>query len=114
PVETKLLIREISPDRLRRVLDVGGTNGFVRVLGLLLLLADILVRLGWKISCAQLGDKLTHIRNRVGADAGRIGTHVGDQTDRTFISDLNTLIEPLGDSHRAADIEAQPSGSLLL
>jgi hypothetical protein len=91
-VEPVLFVAEILPDRLRGELYVRRPDGFVGVLRLDLLFARIFVGSCRQILRPQLSDELTSVRNRIGADTGRIGTHVGDETDCSFGTDLNALI----------------------
>ena len=59
-------------------------------------------------------DVLANFRQRIIGDSGRIGSHVGDQTDGTFLTQFHAFIEPLGDHHGALHAEAQLAGGILL
>ena len=51
---------------------------------------------------------------RLVGQALRIGTHIGDETDRAAVSDVHALIELLRNRHGAPRRHAQAAGSLLL
>jgi amino acid transporter len=52
-------------------------------------------------------DVLAYFRQRLVGDAGGIGTHVGDEADRTFLAEFDTFIESLGNHHGAFDAKTQ-------
>ena len=58
----------------------------------------------------ELGDLA---ERRVG-DRDRVGPHIGDEPDRSLAREVDPLVEPLGQGHRAAGGEAELSGGLLL
>ena len=41
-----------------------------------------------------------------GRDIGRVGPHIGDQTDRVTFTQVNTFVQLLGNRHRALGGEA--------
>ena len=84
------------------------------ILRLRLLLANVLIRTRRQILRAQLSNKFARISNRIRTNTRRVGTHIGDQTDRTLRADLHTLIQTLRHAHRAAHIESQPASRILL
>src|ERR1700733_10495645 len=93
--------------------DIGRTNGFVRILRVLLGLEGI--RRGRQIGIPQLRlDPLTHTGNRIWRDAGRVSTHVSDETDCAFAGDLNAFVKTLRHPHGALDIEPKLARSILL
>ena len=49
-----------------------------------------------------------------GADARRVGAHVGDEADRALVAELDAFVEPLRERHRAARREAELARRLLL
>ena len=78
------------PDRLVR---------FLRVLGF----AAIQIRTFRQCLGAEVArDDLAQFGDRIVADAHRIGTHIGDQTDRAFAADRHTFIQALRQAHGAA------------
>ena len=70
--------------------------------------------LGQVLGAVASADELAHRVERVVRDARRVGTHVGDETDRAFVAELDALVEPLRDAHRAAGCEAELARRLLL
>ena len=88
-------------------------NGFVGSLRFLLLFVRI-----WRLRNVWIAilrfDVLANFRQRIIGDSGRIGSHVGDQTDGTFLTQFHAFIEPLGDHHGALHAEAQLAGGILL
>jgi hypothetical protein len=90
-----------------------GTNGFVRALRILLLFECVrgLGQVGWTVFRA---DVFAHFLNRLGRDAGGIGTHVGDQADHAFFAEFHAFIQALGDHHGALYAETQLAGRILL
>ena len=51
---------------------------------------------------------------RLFGDAQRVGSHVGDQTDRAVALELDALVQLLRDLHGATRLKAQLARSLLL
>ena len=72
-----------------------------------------LARAGTSLPIA-LGDELAHLLQRLGRDARRVGTHVGDQADGAFAAELDALVELLRDAHGAARRVAELARGLLL
>src|SRR5580698_2221990 len=93
--------------------DIRGANGLVRILRVLLRLER--VRRIRQVSTAELLlDPLADIRDRFRRNARRVGTHIGNKTDRAFARDLDAFIEALGYAHGAAHVEAKLARSILL
>ena len=59
-------------------------------------------------------DELAHFGDGVVRDARRIGTHVGDETDRAFAAQFHAFIELLRQHHGALHAEAQLARRFLL
>ena len=89
------------------------TNGFVRRLRFLLLFICI-GRFRNVLLTVFLGDVLAHFCHSVGANAGGIGTHVGDQSDEAFLAKFHAFVQALRNHHRALDAEAQFARRILL
>ena len=51
---------------------------------------------------------------RLVRDARRVGAHVGDEADRALVAELDALVEPLRDAHRARRLIAELARRLLL
>src|SRR5262249_50873251 len=49
----------------------------------------------------MLAEPLPHLADRLAGEARRIGTHVGDETDRALRTEVDALVELLRDLHRA-------------
>ena len=92
---------------------VGGPDGFV---GLLRQLArGVAYRLGGQVALAVFGlDALAYAGHRLVGDAQAIGSHVGDQADRTAAVDIDSFVELLGDFHGLLARKAQADRRLLL
>ena len=97
-VEQKLFLSEKRLDGLRGVRNTGGPDGLVRFLRGLA--GFVVPRLRRQVGFAKLlADKGPQRAQRVMGDAHRVGPHVGDQADRIGLSDLQPLIELLGNPH---------------
>src|SRR5207248_8553613 len=59
-------------------------------------------------------DVLPRGGERVARDARRVAAHVGDEPDGAFLAHLDTLVEALGDPHRARRLVAELPRGLLL
>ncbi len=57
---------------------------------------------------------LADFGDRVVADTDRVGTHVGDQADRTLAAERHAFIQALRKAHRAAGREAELARGFLL
>ena len=84
---------------LRVILHTRGTDGFVRVLRVRFH-AEMPRLLRHEGVAVAFGDIGPHIRDRLVGYPGRVSPHVGDQTDRALVWQLDSLIELLGDHHR--------------
>src|SRR5262245_5176401 len=85
----------------------------MRVLGVLL--GAVEVRLPGQVLRAEaLRDVVADGGDRLAGDARRVRTHVGDEADRALVAELDALVEPLGDAHRAGGLEAELARRLLL
>ena len=87
----------------------GRTDGLVRFLSQLLRFER--VRRFRQVSGAVLGpDQLPYLSQGIVRDACGVGTHVGDESDQSFLTQFHTLVKPLGDHHGALYAEAQLAG----
>jgi hypothetical protein len=86
----------------------------VRFLGALRLLRINARRIRHEVVAELRRDQRPRRLDRLRADVGRVGAHVGDQTDGAIGPDLAALVELLRDRHRALGREAQPPRCLLL
>ena len=62
---------------------------------------------GTILRAEALADQSANFVERVVGDARRIGTHVGDKTDRAFLAELDAFIQLLREHHGALDAEAE-------
>ena len=85
----------------------------MRFLGALGALVDR--RFGGNVVLAVLGrDQFPGLLLRLGAHAGRVGTHVGDEADGAFLAEVHAFIEALGHGHGAPGGEAELPAAFLL
>ena len=112
-VELELLVAQIARNRLRRARGIGGPDGFVRVLRVLLALVDV-GRRGQILRAQVLRDPLARRHLRFRRHARRIGTHISDQAGRALGAQVHAFIEPLRHAHGAAHVEAQLVGRIAL
>ena len=112
-VQAVLLRREILFHTLRREIHVARTDGFVRVLRarLGLIAAGFAVIVLFAVKAA---DKAARGGHGFLGKAQRVGTHIGDKTDRAFAGDIHAFVELLRDAHRAPRREPQTAARLLL
>ena len=112
-VEFELVFLQVLFYRVRRVKNGSGANSLVGVLCALLgLIGSGLVR--QVVGAEPLGDKFSQFLHGLIADAGRVGAHVGNQTDRALFAQLDAFIEPLRQRHGALDTEAKLARRVLL
>ena len=104
---------QITPHPVRRVFHRSRTNRLVRVLRAFL--RAIGVRLTGNIVLAVFAfDEMAHGVERIVGDARRIGSHVGDQADGTFVAHLDSFVKLLRQLHRAPRLKPQLARRLLL
>ena len=89
------------------------TDGFVRILRVLLRLVGV-GRLRQELRAVFLPNQLAHFGQRFIGNAGGVGTHVGDQTNRALVAEIDAFIQPLGDHHGALHAETQLARGILL
>ena len=112
-IELILLRGQVGADALGGQGNITGTDGLVGILRPTLGL--ILTGLGGIVALAvALHDKVLCRRLRLGRDAERVGTHVGNQTHRAHACNVHAFIELLGDGHGAAGGHVHLAGGLLL
>ena len=112
-VELRLIARERPGKRFRGARDGGRPDRLVRLLRIPCAGAKD-ARLARHVAGAErLRDVVANLRHRLGREGGRVGAHVGDETDRA-ITGVDTLVELLGDAHRPVRGETELSGRLLL
>ena len=104
---------ELALDLLGRQLQVGGPDGLVSLLRVLA--GGIADRLGRQVLLSVLGrDQVAHRLHRFLRDAEAVGSHVGDQSDRTGAVHVDALVELLGDLHGPLAGEPHADRRLLL
>ena len=114
-VEPILLAVQVAAHRLGRARRIGRPNRLVRLLRALLLLATPEAGRIGQVARAELAlDPAARALRRVNGDAGGVGTHVGDQTERALGAQVDTLVELLGGAHGALGGEAESLGGFLL
>ena len=100
---------------LRPARRIGRTNRFVRILGVLRFAIGVEARSVRQVFLAvhhlDVVPRLSGSRRRY---ARRVGAHVRDETYRTLVADLHSLVEILRQSHRALGAEAEFLGRVLL
>ena len=112
-IELILLRGKIPADALGGQGHIAGTDGLVGILRCALGL--ILAGLGRIVALAvALHDKVLCRRLRLGRDAERVGTHVGNETHRAHTCNVHAFIELLGNRHGAAGRHVHLAGGLLL
>ena len=100
-------------DQVGLAQDRGWPYSFMRFLGTLGL-GQVLGRLGrQKTLPVAINDELTGLSLSQLRDIGRVGAHVGDQTDAA-LAQVNPLVELLCDCHGPAGSVTQAAGGLLL
>ncbi len=88
-------------------------NRLVRSLRVLLLFERV-GRLGQVSRAIFLANVFAHFLDGLGSNPGRIGTHVGDQTDQAFVAQFHAFIQALRNHHGALHAEAQLARRVLL
>ncbi len=104
---------QILPDRVRMTKRRTGPNGLVRVLRVLLRLVRVR-RLGQELRAVSARDQFAYFGQRFIRDTGRIRTHVGDESDRALVAEIDAFVEALRDDHGALYAEAQLARRVLL
>ncbi len=113
-VDLVLVFLEVLLHRIRMARHRGRTNRLVRLLRRFSRLVGVR-RLGQKFLAEVFADQLAHLRQRVVGNLGRVGTHVGDESDRAFFAaQIDAFIQALRDHHGALDAEAQLARGVLL
>ena len=113
PVQLQLIFLQQRRDVVRRAHRRRGTNGFVGVLRFLLGLVD--GRSGRQILGTEFSvDVLAHFGQSLVGNAGRVGTHVGNQTGETFISQFDAFVQALRQAHGTLHAEPQLASGFLL
>ena len=100
-------------DLIRRMHHGCGPYGFVRVLRFLFGFVNVggLRQVGRTVF---LADESAHFLDGFSRYARRIRTHIGDQTYRAFLAQLDTFIEPLREHHGALHAEPELARRFLL
>ena len=112
-IEPVLVLGQISGNGLRVQAHIAGADGFVGVLGGIFRL-ELPVRAVVIGRAVTAGDKLLGCLQRVVGQTGGVGTHIGNQTQRTLAGDVDALIQLLGNGHGAFGGHIQLPGRLLL
>ena len=112
-VEFELVVAEKLPDLPGATSRRGGPDGLVSILGVLA--AAVIPGLGRQILLAVvLSNVGSDFAQRVAGDPERIRTHVGDQADAAFLSQLDPFVEALSHSHGLFHGKPQLAGRFLL
>ena len=102
-VELKEVAFEVFLEIVGRQTYFGGPNGLVCILHLRAPAPFVDVRLVGQIALVELRvDVLARLLDRGVGHTNGIGTHIGDQTYRSLIPNLYSLIQLLGGAHRTA------------
>ncbi|MNH91561.1 hypothetical protein D3C73_441280 [compost metagenome] len=112
-VKTRLIGIEEFPHLIRRAVEVGRADCFVRFLGVLCL-GGIETRLFRQIAVAELiDDGRAGCIDRFGRHLHAVGTHIGNETDR-LAADIDAFIKLLRHLHGTRCVEADIRRSCLL
>src|SRR5579863_2939 len=91
----------------------GGANGFMRTLRVFFVFVSI--RALRQVSrTVFLAHVFTHFLYCFRRDADRVGTHISDETNRTFFAEFDAFVQALRDHHRALHAETQFARRVLL
>ena len=112
-VQLELVGRKVLADLLGEQLHVGRADGFVRVLRARLGLVNARLA-GIVVLAVAAADKAGGGGGRLVGESQRVGTHIGDQTGKTVLTQLDALIQLLRDAHGAARRHVQLAARLLL
>src|SRR5436305_12146326 len=91
----------------------GGANRFVRSLRVFLLFERV-GSFRKIILPVLLADVFAYFSDRLGSDAGRVGTHISNEADGSFFAELDAFVQALRDHHGALHTETQLARSVLL
>src|SRR5437899_5442650 len=113
-VQLELVGLEETLDAVRRPREIGRTDRLVRFLRAFR--ARLVVpRLLDRVRRAEfLRDDVPRLVERAFGDMQRVGTHIGDKTDRRALADRDAFIQLLGEHHRALHRVAELARRLLL
>ena len=112
-VQLELVGRKVPADLLGQQLHVGRADGFVRVLRARLGLVNARLA-GIVVLAVAALDEACRSSGRLVSQTERVGTHIGDQTGKAVLAQLDALIQLLRDAHGAARRHVQLAARLLL
>src|SRR6185295_14372132 len=112
-IESQFVLVQETGYRVRRPQHRRWANRFVRVLGVLFRFVEDRF-LGQVLSAELRPDIIANFTKRRVGNASRIGSHVGDQSDRAFFADLNAFVKPLRELHCLLHRKAELSRGFLL
>src|SRR3954468_22449829 len=113
-IKFELIRREVTLDELRPARRIGGTDALVRVLRVLFVRAVELWTRGEELLAEERAQVVARLTGGDLRDTSRVRSHISDETDRAFITYLNTLIEILGHAHRSLGAERELLRGFLL
>ena len=112
-IEPVLILGQVAGNSLRVQTHITGADGFVGILGGIFRF-ELPVR-AVVIGCTvTAGDKFLSRLQGVVRQTGGVGTHIGNQTQRTLAGDIDAFIQLLGNGHGAFGGHIQLPGCLLL
>ena len=101
-IQLALIVVEKNGDAGRRVQCRCRTNRFMRFLRVLGFRAIEIRIFRQRFRTEISHDDFPHVADRITGEIHGIRSHVGDQTDRTFVAECHAFIQALRDAHRAA------------
>ena len=113
PVERELVLGEEARQHLGLARHRARADRLVRFLRALLGLVDGR-RVGQVLAPQPPGHPLAGLLLRLRGHAHRVGAHVGDETDRALVAELDALVELLGQHHRLLGREVELAARVLL
>ena len=112
-IQLVLVRGKVLTDLVRQQLNVGRTDGFVRVLRVSL--GSEYARLaGIELVAVTPADKTCGGGGRLIRQTERVGTHIGDQTGQAVLTQFDAFIQLLRNAHRAAWGHVELAAGLLL
>src|SRR5207237_7755122 len=113
-VQLELVVPEMAAHRLRRMIQLRGADGFVRILRGLARLEHVGLA-GDEGRPVAAGDVLAQGGDRVWREARGVRAHVRDEPDGTpVLAQVHALVEPLRALHGALRAEAETIHGILL
>src|SRR4051812_19262346 len=114
-VQLVLIFLEMLPDVLRTARRIRRADCFVRILCVFGLAVHVEARCVGQILLSEHHlDVVARLIRGGRRDAGGVGTHVGDQTRRPILANINALVEILSQPHGSLRAKAELLGRILL